>query len=133
MQIHYSCHKNIEGVAPEEGITLSHLPDHDDTETVASLLTEFEQEKTASPLPQDTEDFTALLKKSLNEKRLCLPCQKIHKMLVLCLIMKRTCHQRHEINSNPSINCLSLHWQCEDHGDSKESANHMAVHKGTSY
>ena len=68
MQIHYSCHKNIEGVAPEEGITLSHLPDHDDTETVASLLTEFEQEKTASPLPQDTEDFTALFKEFEREK-----------------------------------------------------------------
>jgi len=58
--------QDIQDATPEEGITLSHLPDHDDTETVAS---EFEQEKSTSPLLQEnTEDFTALFKEFEREK-----------------------------------------------------------------
>ena len=37
------------------------------------------------------------------------------------------------VTLQPKIDCLLLHLQCEDQGESKESANHMAIHEYSTY
>ena len=126
---------DIEEAPSEEEI--SHLPNSDAAENVASFLTEFEQQKTSSPVSQDVENFTTLFEDFGRERTmLTLPCHKMKKILLPCLLSlngKKPClvcmtmkqkmllrktTSRHEckISFNmkmstfhPNISCLSLH------------------------